>query len=248
MDSEKPHDQLRTVDEPKVAGDVDELIIGGPPQDGPRSKRRFVAALLGGAALIAAVGLATTLSLGNGDPAAGPTASSPTVQSGPAGFDPTSSGAMTKKQTEILALVQAKLPAQVQLRAQHGIGQASVVAMAISDRQGYTWVIARVGTVGGDSWDPCRSVRSCSVERVKDGTLYSLQEVETGGNSTHYSASYTYERPDGRYVYFNQSNVFDPDGRRSSLPLTDNQVVKILTAPEWNALVADCQPDPGPNC
>ena len=83
---------------------------------------------------------------------------------------------------------------------------------------------------------------------MKDGKLFTLQELEISGNATHYSATYTYERPDSRYVSFNQSNVFDPGGRRSSLPLTDDQVRDMLLAPEWDALVADCRPDPGPNC
>ena len=248
MNSEEPQDRLRDVAEVKVAGDVEELIIGGSPQARPRGRRRSLAALLGGVAMIGAVGVTATLALDNGGPAAGPTPSSTTLQVGPIGGAPTSSTAMTEKQTEIRALIQAKLPRQVKLRAAHGVGQASVVAVAISDRQGYTWALARVGNVGGDGWDPCRSDRGCSVRQVQNGTLYALQELETGGNSTHYSASYTYERPDGRFVYFNQSNIFDPESRRSSLPLTETQVVKILTAPEWDELLADCQPDPGPNC
>jgi hypothetical protein len=232
-----------------MAGDVEELIIGGPPEGGPPVRRRSLAALLGGAALVCAVGLTATIALNDADPTVGPTSSSTSLQPGPDNDDPTRASTMNKKQAQILALVRAKLPGDVQPQAQHGVGEASVVAMAISDRQGYTWVLARIGTVGGDGWDPCRAVRSCSVKQLKGGgTLYTLDEVETGGNSTHYSASYTYERPDGRYVYFNQSNVFDANGRRSSLPLTDKQVARIVTAPEWGTVVADCRPDVGPNC
>jgi hypothetical protein len=121
--------------------------------------------------------------------------------------------------------------------------------MAIADSQGHTWVHARIGATGDDGWDPCRAAAGCSVERVKGGgMLYTRQELESSGNGTHYAATYTYERPDGRYVNFGQSNVFNPDGRRSSLPLTDDQVRDILTAPEWDGLVADCRPDPGANC
>jgi hypothetical protein len=231
-----------------MAGDVEELIIGGPPEGGPPLRRRSLAALLGGAALVGAVGLTATLALDDADPTVGPTPSSTALQRGPGHDESTPASTMTKKQAQMIALVRAKLPAEVRPRAEHGVGEASVVAMAISDRQGYTWVLARIGTVGGAGWDPCRAVRSCSVTQLKGGKLYTLEEVETGGNSTHYSASYTYERPDGRYVYFNQSNVFDADGRRSSLPLTDRQVAIVLTAAEWDALVADCRPDPGPDC
>jgi hypothetical protein len=155
---------------------------------------------------------------------------------------------MTQKQLEILAVIETKLPGELKVAAHHGLGTWSIVAMAISDPQGLTWVDARVGTTGEDGWDPCRAADSCSVEGVKDGTLFILEELKSGGNSTHYSASYTYQRRDGRYVYFVQSNVFDPDGRRSALPLSDDQVRDLLTAPEWDGLVADCRPDPGPNC
>ena len=252
MNTNEPQDQMRAVDDLAGGADIDQLVIGATRQGRHPVRRRVLTALICGAAgVMCAAGLAGTLALDNGNvssPAAGPTPSSATFQGSPAPGVPTPSTAMTQKQLEILAVIKAKLPGELKMTAHHGIGESSVIAMAISDSQGYTWVDARVGTKGEDDWDPCRAVQSCFIQRVKDGTLYILQELETGGNSTHYSASYTYERPDGRYVYFVQSNVFDSDGRRSSLPLTDDQVRDMLLAPEWDALVADCRPDPGPNC
>ena len=241
---------MRDVDDIELGGDVDLLVIGATRQGRHLVRRRVLTALVSGAVLCA-VGLAGTLALNNGtlsSPAARSTPSSSTLQSSPVLGVPTTSSAMTQKQREILALIKAKLPGELKVTAHHGMGMSSVVAMAISDSQGNTWVDARVGTTGEDGWDPCRAAESCSIERGKDGTLYTLQELETGGNGTHYSASYTFERPDGRYVYFVQSNVFDHDGRRSSPPLTDDQVRDMLMAQEWDALVADCRPDPGPNC
>ena len=239
----------QTKDQRPAGADIDELVIGGTGQGRPLS-RRTVAALVSGAALICAAGLAATLAVDNqtGSNPAGST-SSPTIPGGSVAGGPTSSsGAMTEKQLEILAVIKAKLPGELKVTAHHGISTRSIVAMAITDSQGHTWVDARVGTTGDDGWDPCRRVRSCFVERVKGGTLYTLHELESSGNGTHYAATYTYERPDGRYVYFGQSNVFNSDGRRSSMPLSDDEVRDMLTAPEWNALVADCPPDPGPNC
>jgi hypothetical protein len=249
MNTNEPQDKMGAADIP-VGGDVDLLVIGASRQGRHRVGRRTLTALVSGMAVIGAVGLASTLALGHDDSSAPdrPTTSSTTLSGSLAPGVLTSSGAMTQKQLEILAVIEAKLPGELKVAAHHGIGQRSIVAMAILDSQGYTWVDTRFGTTGGDGWDPCRATNSCSVERVKGGTLYSLREIETGGNSTHYSASYTYERPDGRYVYFNQTNVFDPDSRRSSPPLTDDQVRDMLTSPEWDRLVADCQPDPGPNC
>ena len=248
MNTEKPQDQ-RTVDD-TAGGDVDLLVIGASQQSRP-GRGRALAALVSGVAVIgAAVGLAGSLALGH-DQASTPartTPSSVSVQGSRAPGVPTSSSGMTPKQLQMLAVIEAELPGKLKVTNYHGIGNWSVVAMAILDSQGYTWVDARVGTMGEAGWDPCRGVASCSVERVNDGTLYSLWEIETSGNSTHSSVSYTYERPDGRYVYFNQSNVFDPEGRRSSPPLTDDQVRDMLTAPEWDALVADCLSVPGPNC
>jgi hypothetical protein len=225
------HDQMRAVDDTEVSADIDELVIGATRQGRPRGRRRVLTAL-SGAAVVCAAGLTVTLA----------------VDDGPAPESPTSSSAMTHKQLQILEVITTKLPGDVEVTAHHGMGELSDVAIAISDSQGLTWVDARIGTLGEDGWDPCRGTDSCSIERVKDGTLYTLEELETGGNSTHYSASYTYERADGRYVYFVQSNVFDPAGRRSSLPLTDEQVRDMLLAPEWDALLTDCRPDPGPNC
>ena len=250
MNTDEPQDQMRTVDDITGGADIDQLVIGANRHGRHLLRRRVLTALVCGAvAVICGIGVTSTLARdnGNGSSPVGPTTSS-TTQGGPDRSNPTSSGAMTQKQLEILEVIESKLPGELKVTAHHGIGESSVVAMAISDSQGYTWVDARVGTTGEDVWDPCRAVRSCSIQRVKGGTLYTLQEVETGGNSTNYSASYTYERPDGRYVYFVQSNIFDPAGRRSSLPLTDEQVRDMLVAPEWDALVADCRPDPGPNC
>jgi hypothetical protein len=224
MNTDETKDQMR------AGAEIDELVIGGTRQGRPTLTRRALAALVSGAAVIGAVGLVGILARNDGN------------------GDPTSTNAMTQKQLEILAVIEAELPGELKVAAHHGIGTRSIVAMAISDSQGLTWVDARVGTTGEDGWDPCRAVASCSVEPVKDGTLFILEELKNEGSSTHYSASYTYERRDGRYVYFVQSNVFDPDGRRSSLPLTDDQVRNLLTAPEWDRLVADCRPDPGPNC
>jgi hypothetical protein len=251
MNTNEPQHQMRAVDEIADAPDIDQLVIGADRRDSHLARRRVLMVLVCGAvAVICGVGVASTLARdnGNGSSPVRPTISSTADQGGRDLNDPTSSGATTRTQAEILKLIEAKLPADLKVTAHHGVGESSVIAMAISDSQGYTWVDARVGTTGEDVWDPCRAVRSCSIQRVKDGTLYTLQEVETGGNSTNYSASYTYERPDGRYVYFVQSNVFDPAGRRSSLPLSDEQVRDMLIAPEWDALVADCRPDPGPNC
>jgi hypothetical protein len=249
MNAEKPQDQPTADD--IAGGDVDLLVIGGN-QHGRRSlSGRGLAALVSGVAVIgAAVGLAGSLALGHDETStpARPTPSSATVQGSRAPGVPASSSAMTPKQLQMLAVIKAELPGKLKVTNYHGIGDWSVVAIAILDSQGYTWVDARVGTTGGPGWDPCRGVASCSIKRVNNGTLYSLWELETGSNSTHSLASYTYERPDGRYVYFNQSNVFGPEGRRSSPPLTDDQVRDMLTAPEWDALVADCLPVPGPNC
>jgi hypothetical protein len=229
----------------QMGAGVDELIIGSTRQGRPLSHRTLTA-LVSGASVICAAGLAATLAVDNGNWSnpAPPTSSSPPIQ----GSSVPGVSAMTQKQLEILAVIEAELPGELKVIAHHGIGTRSIVAMAISDSQGITWVDARVGTTGGDAWDPCRAVRSCSVERVKDGTLYTLEELESSGNGTHYAATYTYERLDGRYVTFGQSNVFDPDRGRSSVPLTDDQVRNLLTAPDWDGLVADCQPDPGPNC
>jgi len=250
MDTNEWQGQTRTADDTEAGADIDELIIGGT-----RPGRRFVrgralTALIIGVAVISALGLAGTMSLHHGNviAPATPTPSATTLGGSPPPALTTPSDEMTQKQLEIVAVIKARLPRTLKVTADHGIGKSSVAAMAILDSQGYTWLDARVGTTGEVGWDPCRAVRSCSVERVKDGTLYDLQEVETGGNSTHYSASYTFERPDGRYVYVNQSNVFDAERRRSSLPLTDHQIRDIVTAPEWDAVVADCRPDPGPNC
>lgn len=248
MSTEKPQDQ-RTVDD-SAGGDVDLLVIGASPQGRRTGRGWALAALVSAVAVIgAAVGLAGS-ALGHDDASspARPTPSSVSVQGSRAPGVPTSSSAMTPKQLQMLAVIKAELPRKLKVTNYHGIGNWSVVAIAILDSQGYTWVDARVGTLGEAGWDPCRGVASCSVERVNDGTLYSLWEIETSGNSTHSSVSYTYERPDGRYVYFNQSNVFDPEGKRSTPPLTDDQVRDMLTAPEWDALVADCLRVPGPNC
>jgi hypothetical protein len=224
-----------TKDQTRAGAEIDELVIGGTRQGRPVVTRRALTALVSGAAVICAVGLAGILALDNGN-LSSPDRPTP------------SSDAMTPKQLEILAVIEAKLPGELKVAAHHGLGTSSIVAIAISDSQGLTWVDARVGTTGEHGWDPCRAAHSCYVERVKDGTFYTLEELKTGGNSTHYSATYTFERSDGRYVYFGQSNVFNPDGRRSSLPLSDDQVRDMLTAPEWDGLVADCRPDPGPNC
>ena len=248
MNTDEPQDQ-RAVDE-TAGGEIDLLVIGSDRQ-GHRPPRRWTfAALISGLAVVAVVALAGNLALTHGlsSPDARPTPSSATLPGSVGPGVPTSSTAMTKKQLEILALIESELPGELKVTGHHGIGESSIVAMAILDSQGYTWVDARVGTAGGYGWDPCRSEASCTIKRVKDGTLYSLQELETNGNRSHYSATSTYERSDGRYVYFNQSNVFDPDGRRSTMPLTDSQVRQMVTAPAWDALVADCQPAPGPNC
>ena len=238
-----------TKDQVPAGADIEELVIGGTRPGRPLTHRALTALVIG-AAVICVGGVAATVALDNGnapDPAQ-PTSSSPTTSESSVSGAPTSSSGMTQKQLEILAVIKAKLPGELRVAAHHGIGTRSIVAIAIADSQGHTWVDARVGTAGEDGWDPCRAVSSCSVERVKDGTLYTLQELESGGNRTHYATTYTYERLDGRYVYFGQSNVFDPHGRRSSLPLTDDQVRDLLTAPDWDRVVADCQPDPGPNC
>jgi hypothetical protein len=239
MNSHETKDQVR------AGADIDELVIGGTRQGRPVLTHRALAALASGAALVCAAGLAATLAVDNGNV---PDPASPTMSGGSVSGGRAASGAMTQKQRQILAVIQAKLPGELKVTAHHGIGTRSIVAIAIADSQGHTWVDARVGTTGEDGWDPCRAVQSCSVERVKKGTLYTLEELESGGNGTHYAATYTYERADGRYVSFGQSNVFNSDVRRSLLPLTDEQVRAILAAPEWDGLVADCQPEPGPNC
>ena len=238
-----------TKDRLRAGADIEELVIGGTRQGRPLTHRALTA-LVSGAAVICAGGLAATVVLDNGNVSnpAQSTSSSPPLSGSSVSGAPTSSSAMRQKQLEILAVIKAKLPGELAVTAHHGIGTRSIVAIAIADSQGHTWVDARVGTTGEDGWDPCRAAKSCSVERVKNGTLHILEELEISGNGTHYAATYTYERPDGRYVYFGQSNVFNPDGRRSVLPLTDDQVRDMVTAPEWDGLVADCQPDPGPNC
>ncbi len=249
MNTDEPQDQ-RTVDD-TAGGDVDLLVIGGSEQGRRPGRGRALAALASGVAVIGVVvGLAGSMALGHDDASTPnrPTPSSVSVPGSRAPGVPSASDAMTPKQLQMLAVIEAELPRKLKVTNYHGIGNSSVVAIAILDSQGYTWVDARVGTLGEAGWDPCRGVASCSVERVNDGTLYSLWEIETSGNSTHSSVSYTYERADGRYVYFNQSNVFDPEGKRSSPPLTDDQVRDMLTAPEWDALVADCLRVPGPNC
>ncbi len=228
---------------------IDELVIGGTRQRRPLS-RRTLTALVSGAALISAAGLAVTLGVDNGNAPKPdqPVSPAPTISAGSASGVPASSGAMTEKQLEILAVIKTKLPGGLTVAAHHGIATRSIVAIAIADSQGHTWVDARVGTAGEDGWDPCRAVMSCTVERVRNGTLYTLHELEITGNGTHYAASYTLVRPDGRYVYFGQSGIFNSDSRRSLLPLTDDQVRDVLVAPEWDGVLSDCEPDPGPNC
>jgi hypothetical protein len=250
VDTNELQGQTRGADDTEASSQVDELIFGATRQSRRFIAGRALAALIIGVVVISAAGLAGTMSLqhGNAPAPARPTPSSTALGGSPSPAFSTASDAMTRKQLQIVALVKAKLPRTLQVTADHGIGQRSVADMAILDSQGYTWIDARVGTLGEVGWDPCRGVYSCSVERVRGGTLYTLQEVETEGNSTHYSASYTFERPDGRYVYVNQSNVFDGAGRRLTMPLTDRQVRDIVTASQWDALVADCRPEPGPNC
>lgn len=249
MNTYGTQDQPGTGDDPGVGTRIDQLVIGPTREGRQLRRRRALVALVSLAAVLCTVGIARALTLDNGSSFSPvrPTRSSPTPQSSP-GLGVPTRGAMTQKQLAILAVVKAALPEEVEVTAHHGIGRRSIVAVAISDSQGLTWVDARVGTTGEQGWDPCQAAKSCWIERVKQGTLYTLHEVETGGNETHYSATYTYVRSDRRYISFNQTNVFDPDGRRSSPPLTNDQVRDLLTAPQWDGFVADCRPDPGPNC
>ena len=154
MKTDETRDQLRARDGTEVATDIDELVIGPTREDRPLLRRRALTGLVSGAAVLCAVGLAAALTLNNGNSSspAQPAASSSTLQSSPVLGVPTAS-AMTQKQLEILAVVKATLPGELKVAAHHVFGESSIVAMAIPDSQGLTWVDARVGTTGEEDWD-----------------------------------------------------------------------------------------------
>jgi hypothetical protein len=120
MNTNEPQHQMRAVDEIADAPDIDQLVIGADRRDSHLARRRVLMVLVCGAvAVICGVGVASTLARdnGNGSSPVRPTISSTADQGGRDLNDPTSSGAMTRTQAEILKVIEAKLPADLKVTA-----------------------------------------------------------------------------------------------------------------------------------
>lgn len=238
-----PLDELIRSDEPAAPSPqtVDRLVTGALRR-GRRSMigRRVAAGVAGGALLL--TGVAVVGQLPGRGLELGPVAPTATATSTP---DPVRPPTVL----DVMSVLEPAMPAGAELSEIDTTGAPEgevAVSFTMTDRAGRAWVGGGIDNEIDDT--ECDAADGCTRESLGGGTVWVARNLpgEKAGRGTWYS----FQRPDGHWVWFGQdNNVSGGNGpvTRPEVPLSEDQVRRLLTAPAWDALVARCVAA-GPAC
>lgn len=243
-----PEDRLGWIDDVDVPVDVDALVSGGLG----RGRRKLAArramgvgavavlavAAVGAASLyrpsvLGAPGAPSTSAVATQLPSAGPTPTS--ASKAPSATRPATGAYPTDSQ--VLNVIRGLLPktfkqSAVQLNGNMDLGGT----LTVTDSLGTAWI---GGGAGNQEWSPylvssCKAPW-CTITIVNGQKLVVSVDGEKPGQGIWYFLL----RADGTYVSFAQRSSFGGNGpaTRPGRPLTDAQVLAILTAPAWDTLL-----------
>lgn len=243
-----PEDRLGWIDDFDVPVDIDALVSGGLG----RGRRHLAARRATGAGVVAVLAVAaigavnlyrpsilgapgapSTSAVATQLPSVGPTPTS--VSKAPSATRPATGTYPTDSQ--VLNVIRGLLPktfkqSAVQLNGNGDLGGT----LTVTDALGRAWI---GGGAGNQDWSPYL-VSSCTPPWCTITIVNGQKLVVTvDGEKAGQGAWYFLLRADGTYVWFGQDSHFGGNGpaTRPGRPLTDAQVLAILTDPAWDTLL-----------
>lgn len=230
---------------------VDRLVTGALHRGRRRrTGHRFAAGMAACALLVTGVAVVTqwpgrAVEVG---PVAPTVTLAPTAAARPSGSltpstsgGPTSRGVKPPSGAEVLALFKAKLPRSFtysQIDTKIGMAGEASVAFTVKDTAGRAFV-------GGGIYNKFEGLDcppdSCVEEPLADGTVLVMRDPK--GEKAGEGAWYYFQRADGSWIWLGQRNAFQGNGpvTRPAVPLSETEVRRLLTAPEWDPLVKRCR-------
>jgi hypothetical protein len=239
-------DRLGWIDDMDVPVDVDALVGGGIRRGRQRvAARRARAAGTVAALSVLAIGVASLYRPGQVAAPAGAPTPTPSATTRTPSPSPTPSAASTRPSTgtfptgaQVLGVIRARIPVTFKQSEILVIDdRAPGGSFTVTDALGSAWI---GGGVGNQSDSPFTAAACkapfCTVSMLDDQQLLTSVDAEKSGQGVWY----TLMRADGTYVWLGQRSGFSGNGpaTRPGRPLTDAQVMAILTDPAWDALLA----------
>lgn len=216
-------------------------------------RQRVVAVVAGCALLVTGAAVAAQIPAGRSveiAPAAPTTAAPSPKPTRPASTAPTLSNEPGPAVHEVLALFQAQLSDQFRY-SEISDDRAPVagevgVSFTLTDRAGRSWA---GGGIDNDIDNlSCKAADGCTERPLDGGHVLVMRTPDSWGKAGD-GTWYYHQRSDGSWVWFGQNNVLQGNGpvTRATLPLSEDEVFALLTAPAWDPLVERCRAA-GPEC
>jgi len=238
--------RLGWIDDMDVPVDVEALVVGGLRRGRHKVAARWARGVGTVAALsVLAIGAASLYRPSQvASPAGAPTASTSTSTRAPSP-SPTPAPTATRPATgtfptgaQVLGVIRARIPMTFK--------QSDILVIddnrpggsfTVTDALGRAWIGGGVGNQSESAFTAaaCKAP-FCTVSMLNDQQLLTSVDTEKPGQGVWY----TLMRADGTYVWLGQQSSLSGNGpaTRPGRPLTDAQVMAILTDPAWDALLA----------
>lgn len=238
MEQNELNSLLREADRIDRPLPIDTLVDGGIRRGRRQLRNRRLTAVGALGTTLAALGAVVAFGLPTGGgtgvtvaPAAVPTSKpSPSEASKPPADKLPSVAELTK-------IMKAHVPDDLTMRKvtpTEALVSNTTIVFELGDDDGYAWA---GGGVFRTSWFgkmPCTPVQGCEEREVEGGVVQISRDKEKVGDGTWY----WFLRSDGTQVWFGQRNAFEGNGpvTRDRLPLTDKEVIALITDPAWEKL------------
>lgn len=223
---------LRQIDQDDRPVPVDTLVDEGIRRGRRRLRSRRLTAVgaLGAALATASAVVAFGMTANSGvtiAPAATPTPKpSPSASTEPA---PKDKGTMPTT-AELQKIIRAYVPDDLTMRKVVP-NIPGAISFDLGDEDGYGWASGGVARTAWYGDVPCTEKQGCTSSKIDGGELRIYRDTEKVGDGTWYE----FRRDDGTQVAFAQRNAYDGNGpaTRDQLAMTDKQVIKLITAVDW---------------
>jgi hypothetical protein len=238
MDQNELNTLLRDADRIDRLPPIDTLVDEGIRRGRHRLRTRRLTAVGVLGTSLATLGAVVAFGL----PAGGPgttiaPAAVPTAKPSPSeSSKSTSDKGSLPKFADLKRIIKSNLPDELIMRKAVPADERNntMIIFELGDEDGYSWAGGGVSRTDWFGPIPCEAAQGCTESKVDGGVLRISRDTEKVGDGTWYS----FERADGSEVWFGQRNAFDGNGpvTRERLPLTDKEVIKIITDPEWTKI------------
>lgn len=240
MDSHDLDTLLREIDRTDRPVPIDALTEEGLRRGRRRVRRHrlTVAGVLG--ATLASVGLSAAINLATVPGVPTTPAAVPTPKISPSRPIPSPADGKRALPTaaELEQTLEALLPAGMDLRKVTATGPGAIEFEFGDPEAGYAWAtggLARTAWSAEDGRASCAPLpaQDCTTTHTHGGTLrISRDRAEADGTW------YSFTRQDGTVVWLGQKKALEKHGptSRDQLPMTDDEVIDLIAATEWQQL------------